>query len=180
MEHGYGGLDGDPIDNSGWTPLIIAIYYNHADVVKLLLDRGADIYKMCPCQSFAPLYYGIMCGHKRILKLLLEKIEAKLQNSDDESIFHRTNWESENAFESINFKGRAMYRVQSKDDRIGEGKTLKMLLNHTLKRPIGEIDQVTGINLEANIIRYFAYAVCFIHYLYFVNDLFIIVQSLER
>ena len=153
---------GDPMDNSGWTPLVTAIYWRRVDVVKLLLDRGADISKVCSYESFTPLYFGIIGGHKRILKLLLEKIEAELppnmgnreRNKKLESgldIFYATRCDSHDAFQQVQYKYFEHNAVKIKEERIGVKKTLKVLLNHTLKRPIDETDQVLKNKLEANV-----------------------------
>ncbi len=58
---------------------MLSIYYHSADVVKVLLERGADI-SIVSRDNLIPLYFGIISGHVRILKLLLDKIEAQLSS----------------------------------------------------------------------------------------------------
>jgi ankyrin repeat protein len=36
------GCEIDAYDQRGWTSLMIAVYHNHAKIVKLLIDHGAD------------------------------------------------------------------------------------------------------------------------------------------
>jgi ankyrin repeat protein len=36
------GSEVDAYDQRGWTPLMISVYHNHAKVVKILLDNGAN------------------------------------------------------------------------------------------------------------------------------------------
>jgi methionyl-tRNA formyltransferase len=41
----------------GWSPLIIALYNNYHEIVKLLLENGAD-YNLCNYNGTTPLMYA--------------------------------------------------------------------------------------------------------------------------
>ena len=69
-------------------------------------------------------------------------------------IFEITNCDSNNAFEQVEFKCCQLGSPKfCKKERIGKKQMSKMLLNHTLKRPINEIDQVKWYNEEASILK---------------------------
>ena len=61
-------------DYSGWTALGTAAYHGYADVVKLLLDRGADIDFSIPQKDgTTALSYAALGGHIEIAKNLIAK-----------------------------------------------------------------------------------------------------------
>ncbi|RKK66491.1 hypothetical protein BFJ69_g15355 [Fusarium oxysporum] len=67
-----------------FTNLMVASYYGHCAVVKLLLEKGADIEAKDTGYSRTPLLWAAEEGHKTIVQLLLEKgaaIEAKDKDS---------------------------------------------------------------------------------------------------
>lgn len=53
------------------TPLHAAAYWNHADVVKLLIGSGADINR-ANSWGATPLHYAVVCRYHDITKLLLD------------------------------------------------------------------------------------------------------------
>lgn len=55
----------------GDTPLHAAAYWNHADIVKLLIGKGADI-KRVNSWGAIPLHYVVACRYHDIAKLLLD------------------------------------------------------------------------------------------------------------
>ncbi len=59
----------------GATPLGLAAFFGHKDVVELLLDRGAQINTLAknPAFPFTPLHSAMSAGHKDIVTLLLER-----------------------------------------------------------------------------------------------------------
>ena len=77
---------------SGWTALVTAICYHREDVIKVSIERGPDI-SVTSDDDLTPLYFGIIAGNIRILKLLLERIEALLSSY----IGNDENEEEENA-----------------------------------------------------------------------------------
>jgi ankyrin len=63
----------------GDTPLHAAAYWNHADIVTLLIGNGADINRTNSWGE-APLHYAVVCRYHDIAKLLLDSgadIKAK-------------------------------------------------------------------------------------------------------
>ena len=62
--------------NKGMTPLILATYLNHDNMVELLIKKGADVnhmYFIKPNEERTALYYSIEYLNYHICKLLLEK-----------------------------------------------------------------------------------------------------------
>ena len=68
-------------DESGrYLPLTIAAYRGHMDIVRLLLDAGADV---IGAGGFAPLHEAASAGHAGIVRLLLER-GAAVDSLDEE------------------------------------------------------------------------------------------------
>ena len=63
------------------TPLIEAAYNGHVEIVKLLIDRGADV-NLKGEAWYGPLHAAAMGGHAEVVKLLLD-------NGADVNIFHQ-------------------------------------------------------------------------------------------
>nr|MBI3612801.1 ankyrin repeat domain-containing protein [Nitrospirota bacterium] len=74
--------DGTPIDGRsgrydntprpGLTPLMIAAWNDHLPIVRLLLDRGADINAVDP-EGWTALHFAALYGRTSIVQLLLER-----------------------------------------------------------------------------------------------------------
>ncbi|KAH7114771.1 hypothetical protein B0J13DRAFT_460125, partial [Dactylonectria estremocensis] len=63
-----------------FTDLMLASYYGHHAVVKLLLDKGADAEAKDKLYGWTPLSWAARSGHEGVVKLLLDKgadVEAK-------------------------------------------------------------------------------------------------------
>ena len=69
-----------------------------------MLERGADI-SIVSRDNLTPLYFGIISGNVRILKLLLDKIEAQL--SSDLEIGEVVEEEKGNSEEEYDKYGRS-------------------------------------------------------------------------
>lgn len=68
------------IHRTDFTALIVASYFGHSAIVKLLLDKGADIEANDTLCHRTPLSWASKKGHLAVVKLLLEKgadVEAK-------------------------------------------------------------------------------------------------------
>lgn len=55
----------------GDTPIHAATYWNHVDIVRLLIDNGADINRT-NCWGATPLHYAVVCRYHDIAQMLLE------------------------------------------------------------------------------------------------------------
>ena len=68
------GLDPDQRDYSGKTPLHVIIYWKRerVDIVRLLLDSGADVNAVTDRGS-TPLHLAAACGFEKCVALLLER-----------------------------------------------------------------------------------------------------------
>jgi ankyrin repeat protein len=69
------------INNEGWTPLNSASSRRYIDIVKLLLEKGADM-TVVTNEGWTPLKLASYHGHIDIVKLLLEK-GADVEVKDD-------------------------------------------------------------------------------------------------
>ena len=52
-------------------PIHAATYWNHVDIVRLLIDNGADINR-ANCWGATPLHYAVVCRYHDIVKVLLD------------------------------------------------------------------------------------------------------------
>ena len=59
--------------NSDFTPLHWAVYYNHTEMVRFLLDRGADTEETTSDNQETALHIACREGEPNIIKLLLER-----------------------------------------------------------------------------------------------------------
>ena len=55
-----------------WTPLINAIVEGHTEIVKLLLEHGADVNFGIPSRNKYPLFTASLVGNIDIIKLLVD------------------------------------------------------------------------------------------------------------
>lgn len=78
--------DGGRVDRAlrrgGWTPLYSACHCGHLDVVRLLLEKGADLNKV-DTNDWTALYVACWHGHLDVARLLAEK-GADLNKADDD------------------------------------------------------------------------------------------------
>ena len=69
-----------PINPSGWTPLMYAAYEGRADMVALLLEKGAEVNARAPNLS-TPLMLAARNGHMEAVRLLLKAgAETEIKN----------------------------------------------------------------------------------------------------
>ncbi|KAK2813151.1 hypothetical protein FQN50_000828 [Emmonsiellopsis sp. PD_5] len=79
----------DLADKDGYTPLAIAAQNGHYDVVKLLIEKGANIECVNILSNMTPLIIAISNAHEEIAKLLIEKgANVEHQDSFRESPLH--------------------------------------------------------------------------------------------
>ena len=65
---------------NGWTPLSQAAWGGHEAVVKLLLEKGANL-ESKDQNGWTPLSLAAEKGHEAVVKLLLEK-DTDLESKD--------------------------------------------------------------------------------------------------
>ncbi|KAK4223637.1 ankyrin repeat-containing domain protein [Podospora fimiseda] len=81
-------------------PLVVASYFGHEAVVKLLLDKGADLESKDDRYSQTPLSWAAKNGHEAIVKLLLDK-GAGLESKDKENGRTPLWWAAKNGQEAV-------------------------------------------------------------------------------
>lgn len=70
------------MDNPGFsTGLVVGSYFGHSAVVRLLLDKGADLASKDKEYGQTPLSWAVESGHEAVVKLLLDK-GANLESKD--------------------------------------------------------------------------------------------------
>ncbi|XP_037777805.1 ankyrin repeat and SAM domain-containing protein 3-like [Penaeus monodon] len=79
-------------NKGGWTALMYAAYYDHSDVVKLLLEANASVHLTNNARCNA-LMLAVMCGNESIVETLIKAgsiLEAR-DNWDWTALFHAVN-----------------------------------------------------------------------------------------
>ncbi len=87
------GLDLAARNQGGWTPLMYAAYYDHADAANFLLDRGGgEVSDRSAAGGRTPLMTAAMCGNEATSRLLMRRLgRAALEERDDRGqtpLFH--------------------------------------------------------------------------------------------
>jgi len=75
-----GGVDPNVADVDGWTPLFLAAYYRHEQVVRMLLSAGVKPNQVAHSSGDTPLHLAARDGPYEIVKALVEagaSIEAR-------------------------------------------------------------------------------------------------------
>lgn len=70
------------VTTSGWTPLNSASDNGHVDVVKLLLEKGADL-TVANNSGWTPLHAASLNGHIEVIKLLLDTSKVEASSKDN-------------------------------------------------------------------------------------------------
>ncbi|KAK9441880.1 Pfs, NB-ARC and Ankyrin domain protein [Metarhizium brunneum] len=93
------GADIDIRDRNGRTPLSWAAWNGHEAVVKLLLEKGANIEAIDNLYDQTPLLWAAGDGHEAVVKLLLEK-GADIKAKDDTGQTPLS-WAAKNGHEAV-------------------------------------------------------------------------------
>ena len=67
------GADPNTRDHNGWTPLHEVAQRNHSELLRLLLDAGANPNVPGGDENYTPLHDAVEAGHVEIIKLLIER-----------------------------------------------------------------------------------------------------------
>lgn len=78
-----GGANVNGIDETGQSPLHHACYLGYVDIVKILINSGADVNKKVPERNLTPLYGATMNGDLDVVTLLVDN-GAKINIKDDQ------------------------------------------------------------------------------------------------
>lgn len=133
-------------DNDGHTALIYAAGVGHADVAKLLLDKGANIEAKAKDKwGGTALIYAAMYGNADVVKLLLDKganIEAK-DNNGETALF----WAAESGYaDTVKLLLDRCANIEAKED---DGSTALMEVAGDGKTDIVKLLLDKGANIEA-------------------------------
>jgi ankyrin repeat protein len=63
---------GAAVTRKGWSPIGYAAFQGHLEVVRFLLDSGADVDARAPNQA-TPLMFAARNGHIEVARLLIER-----------------------------------------------------------------------------------------------------------
>jgi ankyrin repeat protein len=66
------GVDVSEVDANGDAPLVIAAYEGHTEIVRLLLEAGADVTAVDPDMKATALHAAAYAGRTEAAKLLIE------------------------------------------------------------------------------------------------------------
>ena len=66
------GVNVSTVDSGGDSPLIMAAYKGHTEIVRLLLEAGADVHALDPGMKATALHAASYAGHADAAKLLIE------------------------------------------------------------------------------------------------------------
>ncbi|KAH7111571.1 ankyrin repeat-containing domain protein [Dactylonectria macrodidyma] len=107
-----------------FTDLMVASYFGHGAVVKLLLQQGAEVDSKDRYYGGTPLWWAARNGHEVVVKLLLDKgadVEAKGRESGQTPLWWATKNGHEVVVKLLLDKG-ADVEAEGKD-RLGRGRT---------------------------------------------------------
>jgi ankyrin repeat protein len=122
-----GGICVNEPDSLGQLPMFVAIRRGRADVVQLLIERGADVNTPLDRHGRRPLYYAADHGHVNIVEYLIANgatIDA-LENHGQSAL-----WASalSLANESLNVTNRASWRSIQNRNPTGRVAVVEMLI----------------------------------------------------
>ena len=77
------GADPNTQDNNGWTPLHEVAQRNNIEILRLLLDAGANPNVPGGDENYTPLHDAVEAGHVETIELLIERgADKKLRDKN--------------------------------------------------------------------------------------------------
>ncbi|KAL2009325.1 hypothetical protein VTN00DRAFT_7519 [Thermoascus crustaceus] len=151
-----GEIDIDVPDSNGFTPLGIASRNGRTDVVKILIDRGADVAAEGPDRQTA-LHLAVENGHRETINLLVEaSANLSARNKHGQTPLHIAALAGYTDIESLALKG-ADLEVRQKDGQTilhlaaihNSEEVVRWLLDHGVDQSAKDKNQTTALHLAA-------------------------------
>lgn len=79
----YDKSQANRVDTTGWTPLHYAAAGNHVEIVKFMIENGADINLKTTTDGKDALHWAAFHGHLPVVELLVS-MGAKINEKDDD------------------------------------------------------------------------------------------------
>lgn len=137
------------LDNRGTSAMHTAAFMNHADMLKAMIEGGADINVTQDAPANAgetPLHVACRRGNKEVVKLLVERgADESICNVNGEAPAHMPFIEKIGYNERAENYAEMLRHLKNIDVQRNDGKTPLMLLQ---RQPIGIISAVQNIFLE--------------------------------
>lgn len=151
-----GEIDIDVPDSNGFTPLGIASRNGRADVVKILIDRGADVAAEGPNRQTA-LHLAVKNGHHETVNLLVEAgATLSARNEHGQTPLHVAALAGYTDIESLALKGADLEARQEDGQTIlhlaaihNREKVVRLLLDRGVNQSAKDKTQLTALHLAA-------------------------------
>jgi ankyrin repeat protein len=112
-----GGADVNELDPNGDAPLVMAAYLGHADIVRQLLDAGADLTAVDPGMRATALHAASYAGRTEAARVLIERgIDIDKQGPvNGYTALHDAIWQNNVETAAVIIAGGANLRLKSHD-----------------------------------------------------------------
>lgn len=111
------GADVNELESSGDAPLIMAAYLGHTEIVKLLLEAGADVTVLDPSMKATALHAAAYAGRTEAAKLLIQyNIDIDKQGPyNGYTALHDAIWQNNVETAEVLINAGANLNIKSKD-----------------------------------------------------------------
>ena len=112
-----GGADVNELDPNGDAPLVMAAYLGHAEIVRKLLDAGADLRAVDPGMRATALQAAAYAGRTEAARILIERgIDIDKQGPvNGYTALHDAIWQDNVDTAQVIIEGGANLRLKSHD-----------------------------------------------------------------
>jgi ankyrin repeat protein len=112
-----GGADVNELDPNGDAPLVMAAYLGHAEIVRKLLDAGADLTAVDPGMRATALHAAAYAGRTEAARILIERgIDIDKQGPvNGYTALHDAIWQNNVDTARVIIDGGANLRLKSHD-----------------------------------------------------------------